>query len=146
MSLERVRTLLGKFGLTKPSDELAIQIIPLGPYIFFTDASGDNCLIVSEDYATQCLNSLSFRLGSLTRETFWSGKWLDTFMRYRSFDAFWGGLKPEPLSVSMAVPRTSETVGIGRAKRINRDWWLFEAETGEYSIVQNKDTEKWIIE
>lgn len=53
MSLERVRTLLGKFGLTKSSDELAIQIISLGPYIFFTDASGDNFLIVTGDTSMQ---------------------------------------------------------------------------------------------
>ena len=52
---------------------------------------------------------------TLSREEFWSGRWLDSFMRYRGFEAFWAGLKADSLDVQIAAPRTSETTGIGRA-------------------------------
>ena len=38
-----------------------------------------------------------------------------------------------------------KNVGIGRAKRISRDWWLFESENGEYGLVPSKETTKWVL-
>lgn len=110
--------------------------MPIGPFLLFGDSTGDNLLIAREDYVSQRFNKISFNMQTLSREEFWSGRWLDSFMRYRGFEAFWAGLKADSLS---------ETTGIGRAKRISPDWWLFEAESGEYSLVQNRDTKKWIL-
>ena len=67
-------------------------------------------------------------------------------MRYRNLEKLWEGIRADPSTVSVAVPRTTETVGIGRAKRISRDWWLFESESGEYGLVATKDTVKWILD
>ena len=69
--------------------------------------------------------------------------WLGDLMRYRNLEKLWVGIRADP---SVAVPRTTETVGIGRAKRISRDWWLFESESGEYGLVATKDTVKWILD
>ena len=120
-------------------------MMPVGPFLLFGDSTGDNLLIAREDYVSQRFNKISFNMQTLSREEFWSGRWLDSFMRYRGFEAFWAGLKADSLDVQIAAPRTSETTGIGRAKRISPDWWLFEAESGEYSLVQNRDTKKWIL-
>ena len=120
MSLVRIRMQLEKWELAREDDELGIGVMPVGPYLFFGDSSGDNQLIVSEDYASRCLNQIAFRMGKLTREEFWSGKWLGELMRYKSLEKLWVGIRAEPSNVSVAVPRTTETVGIGRAKRISR--------------------------
>ena len=64
--------------------------------------------------------------------------WLGDLMRYRNLEKLWVGIRAEPSNVSVAVPRTTETVGIGRAKRISRDWWLFESESSEYPCNQGK--------
>lgn len=146
MSLVRIRMQLEKWELAREDDELGIGVMPVGPYLFFGDSSGDNQLIVSEDYVSRCLNQIAFRMGKLTREEFWSGKWLGELMRYKSLEKLWVGIRAEPSNVSVAVPRTTETVGIGRAKRISRDWWLFESESGEYGLVATKDTVKWILD
>lgn len=146
MGLARIRMQLEKWGLSaKEDDELSIEAMPVGPYIFFGDSSGDKQLIVSEDYASRCLNQIAFRMGKLSREEFWSGKWLGDLMRYKSLEKLWGGIRADPSGVSVSVTRTTETVGIGRAKRISRDWWLFESEGGEYGLVPAKDTAKWIL-
>ena len=120
-------------------------MMPIGPFLLFGDSTGDNLLIAREDYVSQRFNKISFNMQTLSREEFWSGRWLDSFMRYRGFEAFWAGLKADSLDVQIAAPRTSEPTGIGRAKRISPDWWLFEAESGEYSLVQNRDSKKWIL-
>ena len=146
MSLARIWMQLVKWGLAEEEDELSIGIMAVGPYLFFGDSSGDNQLIVSEDYASRCLNQIAFRMGKLSREEFWSGKWLGELMRYKSLEKLWGGIRVDPSDVSFSVPRTTETVGIGRAKRISRDWWLFESESGESGLVAAKDTVKWILD
>ena len=56
MSLARIKMQLEKWDLAKEDDELSIGIMPVGPYLFFGDSSGDNQLIVSEDYASRGLN------------------------------------------------------------------------------------------
>ena len=118
MSLERIRAQLEKFGLAKPDDEMSVTMMPVG---LFGDSTGDNLLIAREDYVSQRFNKISFNMQTLSREEFWSGRWLDSFMRYRGFEAFWAGLKADSLDVQIAAPRTSETTGIGRAKRISPD-------------------------
>lgn len=145
MSLERIRVQLEKFGLTKPDDEQSVTMMPIGPFLLFADASADNLLIVREDYVSQQFNKIAFKMQTISREEFWSGRWLDTFMRYRGLESLWAHLKAEVASVSVAAPRTAEAVGIGRAKRISPGWWLFEAETGEYAFVPHKETGKWIL-
>ena len=72
--------------------------------------------------------------------------WLGDLMRYRNLEKLWVGIRADPSTVSVAVPQTTETVGIGRAKRISRDWRLFESESGEYGLVATKDTVKWILD
>lgn len=144
MSLARIRMQLEKWKLSG-EDELSIGVTPIGPYLFFGDSTGDNMLIAFEADVSRCFNQISFRLGTLSREAFWSGNWLEKQPRYRSFDLLWGGLRAEPFSVSVQLPRSSETVGIGRAKRISRDWWLFESENGEYGFVPSKETTKWVL-
>lgn len=47
--------------------------------------------------------------------------WLGDLMRYRNLEKLWVGIWADPSTVSVVVPRTTETVGIGRAKRISRD-------------------------
>ena len=66
--------------------------------------------------------------------------WLGDLMRYRNLEKLWVGIRADPSTVSVAVPRTTETAGIGR------DWWLFESESGEYGLVATKDTVKWILD
>ena len=41
--------------------------------------------------------------------------WLGDLMRYRNLEKLWVGIRADPSTVSVAVPRTTETVGIGRA-------------------------------
>ena len=72
--------------------------------------------------------------------------WLGDLMRYRNLEKLWVGIRADPSTVSVSIPRTTETVGIGRAKRISRDWWLFKSESGEYGLVATKDTVKWILD
>ena len=72
--------------------------------------------------------------------------WLGDLMRYRNLEKLWVGIRADPSTVSVAVPRTTETAGIGRVKRISRDWWLFETKSGEYGLVATKDTVKWILD
>ena len=115
MSLERIRAQLEKFGLAKPDDEMSVTMMPVGPFLLFGDSTGDNLLIAREDYVSQRFNKISFNIQTLSREEFWSGRWLDSFMRYRGFEVFWAGLKADSLDVQIAAPRTSETTGIGRA-------------------------------
>ena len=105
-------------------------MMPIGPFLLFGDSTGDNLLIAREDYVSQRFNKISFNIQTLSREEFWSGRWLDSFMRYRGFEAFWAGLKADSLDVQIAAPRTSETTGIGRAKRISPDWWLLKPSRG----------------
>lgn len=144
MSIDRIRVQLGKLGLAGPEDEMSVQAMDIGPYIFFGDNGGDNQLIVDRDYASRSLNAIVYVNGRLTKEDFWHGSWLGTLMRYKGLDRLWSGMSSEALNVSVAQPRSSETVGIGRAKRISRDWWLFESESGEYALVPAKNTAKWI--
>ena len=58
----------------------------------------------------------------------------------RNLEKLWVGIRADPSTVSVAVPRTTETVGIGRAKRISRDWWLL-VRGGEY-----EDAVKWMLD
>lgn len=145
MSLERIRVQLEKLGLAKPDNEQSITMMPIGPFLLFADASGVNLLIIREDYMGQQFNKIAFKMQTLSWEEFWSGRWLDTFMRYQGLEPFWAHLKAEAVPVSVAAPQTEETVGIGRAKKISPGGWLFEAETGEYAFVPHKETGKWIL-
>ena len=72
--------------------------------------------------------------------------WLGDLMRYRILEKRGVGVRAEPSTMSVAGAGTTESVGIGRAKRISRDWWLFESESGEYGLVATKDTVKWILD
>ena len=67
-------------------------MMPIGPFLLFGDSTGDNLLIAREDYVSQRFNKISFNMQTLSREEFWSGRWLDSFMRYRGFEVFWAGL------------------------------------------------------
>lgn len=144
MSIDRIRVQLGKLGLAGPEDEMSVQVMEIGPYVFFGDNGGDNQLIVDRDYAGRSLNAIVYVNGRVSKEDFWQGTWLGELMRYKGLDRLWSGMPCEALNVSVAQPRSSETVGIGRAKRICRDWWLFESESGEYALVPAKNTVKWI--
>ena len=79
-------------------------MMPIGPFLLFGDSTGDNLLIAREDYVSQRFNKISFNMQTLSREEFWSGRWLDSFMRYRGFEAFWAGLKADSLDVQIAAP------------------------------------------
>lgn len=146
MSLERVRTQLGKFGLAKPNDEMAVAVQPILPYYLFSDSIGETFLIARADDVSQRLNEISYHMGRLTPEQFWSGSWLDKAPRYRGFDELWGSLAAEPFTVSVSVPKTTERLCIGRAKKLNRDFWLFESESGEYGLVPERETRRWHME
>ena len=78
-------------------------MMPIGPFLLFGDSTGDNLLIAREDYVSQRFNKISFNMQTLSREEFWSGRWLDSFMRYRGFEAFWAGLKADSLDVQIAA-------------------------------------------
>ena len=146
MSLERVRTQLGKFGLAKPNDEMAVAVQPILPYYLFSDSIGETFLIARADDVSQRLNEISYHMGRLTPEQFWSGSWLDKAPRYRGFDGLWESLAAEPFTVSVSVPKTTERLCIGRAKKLNRDFWLFESESGEYGLVPERETRRWHME
>ena len=81
MSLERVRTQLGKFGLAKPNDEMAVAVQPILPYYLFSDSIGETFLIARADDVSQRLNEISYHMGRLTPEQFWSGSPLPWFRR-----------------------------------------------------------------
>ena len=72
MSLERVRAQLGKFGLAKPNDEMAVTVQSLSPYYLFSDSIGETFLIARADDVEQRLNAISYNMGKLTYEQFWS--------------------------------------------------------------------------
>lgn len=146
MSLERVRTQLGKFGLAKANDEMAVAVQPLLPYYLFSNATGESLLIAGAEDVSQRLNKISYQMGRLTHEEFWSGIWLEKAPHYRGFDELWGALAAEPFTVSVSVPKESERLCIGRAKKLNKDFWLFESESGEYGLVPERETRKWYIE
>ena len=146
MSLERVRTQLGKFGLAKPNDEMAVAVQPILPYYLFSDSIGETFLIARADDVSQRLNEISYHMGRLTPEQFWSGSWLDKAPRYRGFDELWESLAAEPFTVSVSVPKTTERLCIGRAKKLNRDFWLFESESGEYGLVPEREMRRWHME
>lgn len=146
MSLERVRMQLKGFGLAKPGDEKAVSVQVLSSWYLFSDATGDGMLIARVDDVSQKLNEISYRMGRLTPEQFWSGSWLESAPRYRSLDALWRGLPSDPHTVNVLAPKTAEKVCIGRAKRLCRDFWLFESEDGEYGLVPERETRKWFFE
>ena len=58
MSLERVRAQLGKFGLAKPNDEMAVTVQSLSPYYLFSDSIGETFLIARADDVEQRLNAI----------------------------------------------------------------------------------------
>ena len=115
MSLERVRAQLGKFGLAKPNDEMAVTVQSLSPYYLFSDSIGETFLIARADDVEQRLNAISYNMGKLTYEQFWSGVWLGRVPHYRGFDELWESLAAEPFTVSVSVPKASERLYIGRA-------------------------------
>ncbi|MFQ8889175.1 MAG: hypothetical protein ACLR7Z_13285 [Bilophila wadsworthia] len=117
-------------------------MMPIGPFLLFGDSTGDNLLIAREDYVSQRFNKISFNMQTLSREEFWSGRWLDSFMRYRGFEAFWAGLKADSLDVQIAAPRTSETTGMEGQNDQAPTGGL--AESGN-TLVQNRDSKKWIL-
>ena len=92
MSLERVRAQLGKFGLAKPNDEMAVTVQSLSPYYLFSDSIGETFLIARADDVEQRLNAISYNMGKLTYEQFWSGVWLGRVPHYRGFDELWESL------------------------------------------------------
>ena len=140
MSLERVRAQLGKFGLAKPNDEMAVTVQSLSPYYLFSDSIGETFLIARADDVEQRLNAISYNMGKLTYEQFWSGVWLGRVPHYRGFDELWESLAAEP------GPKASERLYIGRAKKLNKGIWLFESESGEYGLVPEQEAQKWYLE
>ena len=146
MSLERVRAQLGKFGLAKPNDEMAVTVQSLSPYYLFSDSIGETFLIARADDVEQRLNAISYNMGKLTYEQFWSGVWLGRVPHYRGFDELWESLAAEPFTVSVSVPKASERLYIGRAKKLNKVIWLFESESGEYGLVPEQEAQKWYLE
>lgn len=146
MSLERVRMQLKGFGLAKSDDERSVAVQALLPWYLFSDATGDGILIARADDVSRRLNEISYRMGRLTHEQFWSGTWLESVPRYRSLDALWRGLSFDPYTVNILTPKTAEKICIGRAKKLSRDFWLFENEEGEYGLVPVRDTRKWFFE
>ena len=146
MSLERVRAQLGKFGLAKPNDEMAVTVQSLSPYYLFSDSIGETFLIARADDVEQRLNAISYNMGKLTYEQFWSGVWLGRVPHYRGFDELWESLAAEPFTVSVSVPKASERLYIGRAKNLNKGIWLFESESGEYGLVPEQEAQKWYLE
>ena len=146
MSLERVRAQLGKFGLAKPNDEMAVTVQSLSPYYLFSDSIGETFLIARADDVEQRLNAISYNMGKLTYEQFWSGVWLGRVPHYRGFDELWESLAAEPFTVSVSVPKASERLYIGRAKKLNKGIWLLESESGEYGLVPEQEAQKWYLE
>ena len=134
------------FGLTKLDDEKAVSVQALSPWYLFSDATGERMLIARADDVSQKLNEISYRMGRVTPEQFWSGSWLESAPRYRSLDALWRGLPSDPHIVNVLAPKTVEKICIGRAKKLNRDFWLFESEEGEYGLVPERDARKWFFE
>ena len=58
----------------------------------------------------------------------------------------YGSLAAEPFTVSVSVPKASERLYIGRAKKLNKGIWLFESESGEYGLVPEQEAQKWYLE
>lgn len=146
MSLDRINQQLKKFGLSSQDDEMSVQALQFGRWIIFGDAGGDTFLVALHDDVQREFNGLAQgNAVSLSKEYFWSAKWLGNSPCFRGYDELWNFLPAEPRSVSVAVPRSSERMGIGRAKKLSKDWWLFESEAGEYGVVPVKETARWIL-
>lgn len=145
MSLDRILQQLSRLKLSSPGDELSIGAIKAGPYIVFGDATGETVLIAEHDHASRMLSTAARSNGQIPRDFFWSGKWLEGLPFYRGFENLWDALPREPRDVSVAVPRSSERMSIGRAKKLDKDLWLFESENGEYALVPSKETARWIL-
>lgn len=145
MSLDRILQQLSRLKLSSPEDEMSIGAMKAGPYIVFGDAAGETTLIVEHDHASRMLSVAVQSNRQMPREFFWSGKWLEGMPFYRGFENLWEALPREPRDISVAVPRSSERMGIGRAKKLDKDLWLFESENGEYALVPSKETARWIL-
>ena len=65
---------------------------------------------------------------------------------YRGLDELWNAHDTRLFNISIPVSRSSEKLFIGRAKRLNKDIWLFESEEGEYGLVPERDARKWYKE
>lgn len=143
MGLDRVRTQLEKFGLAGKNDEMSVGVLSLPPFFMFGDEGGEHLLIAYADDVQREFNAIAYRMGSLSKDGFWSGSWLAGSPRYRGLDELWRKFDSPTYSISVSVPKSQDRCGIGRAKRINRDTWLFESDTGEYALVPERDTVKW---
>lgn len=146
MGIDRVRTQLEKFGLASAKDEMSIVVQAISPYYMFGDSSGDRILIAQEDDVSQAFNKIAYRMGKVGKEEFWSGSWLGKVPFYRGLDELWNAHDTRLFNISVPVSRSSEKLFIGRAKRLNKDIWLFESEEGEYGLVPERDARKWYKE
>lgn len=143
MSLAHIQQLLKKLELTTKDEESSIGAMQIGKDVVFGDASNETLLIVNLDDADRMLSKIAYANRSISPDMFWSGDWLEGQNFYRGYDELWNKLQSEPHDVSVSIPRSSETLGIGRAKWLSRDWWLFESDNGDYALVPTSDTKRW---
>lgn len=146
MSIDSIRSLLSKMKLTPADDEMAVSAMRADNWIIFTDTSGDTVLITSHDDAVRQLREASRGNSKPTTQTFWSGAWLAGAPFYKGFDALWNALNLYAYEATVPIPKTSERQTIGRVKKLGKDFYLMEAESGEYGLVPIKDTGKWRLE
>lgn len=77
MSMDTINRQLVGLGLTGPDSEQSIGAMQADGLAVFGDPSGDIVLIADRDDASRQLREVIKTGAALTRERFWSGKWLE---------------------------------------------------------------------
>lgn len=81
-------------------------------------------------------------LHECTAQAFWDRSWLKA-PSYDSLAEVWESLNTPQLDAAERLPRSSDYATVGRLRHFGPRTYLLQTESGEYGVVDEKQTSKW---
>ena|GEM_PF-3311123 len=135
MSISLIAGKLGRLNLIDPEGG-GISLAPVGPLVFVSD--GGDGFFVDPKAAWQDVRTLD----KCTLEQFMGRAWLHA-PSYETLADVWEAMDTPMWEAAERIPRSSDYATVGRLRRFGAKEYLIQTESGDYGIVDEKQTAKW---
>ncbi len=135
MDLNMVANKLSRLGLIG-TDGDGVSLSMVGPLLFISD--GSTGFYADPRTAWQGIKALE----ECPFDQFWERAWLQGPV-YDSLAEVWESLDSPQFEAEDKPPRASDYVSVGRLRPFGPKQFLLQTESGEYAVVDEKQTAKW---
>lgn len=135
MDLNMVANKLSRLGLIGTEGD-GVSLSMVGPLLFISD--GSTGFYADPREAWQGIKALE----ECPFDQFWERAWLQGPV-YDSLAEVWESLDSPQFEAEDKPPRASDYVSVGRLRPFGPKQFLLQTESGEYAVVDEKQTAKW---